>query len=184
LVAGYGRAVIGPISLDVRAGEVVGIWGANGCGKTTLLNAIADRADVLDGRIERAPGLILAYQEQQPVRLPAMPITGHELLRYADASPDGMPSALRDGLGQRIDRLSGGQYQLLCVWAAMVGPANLILLDEPTNNLDPERETLLSDMLAPRRLARRGEAQDRAVLLVSHERGFLDNACSRVIEIR
>lgn len=43
--------------------------------------------------------------------------------------------------------LSGGQYQLLCVWAALTGGANLVLLDEPTNNLDPNHESVLAEML-------------------------------------
>ncbi|SDW77274.1 ATP-binding cassette domain-containing protein [Thiocapsa roseopersicina] len=188
LVAGYGRPVVGPLSLDVFPGEVVGLWGANGCGKSTLLNAIADRADLLAGRILRMPGLVIAYQAQQPIRLPSMPVTGRELLRFTGTSLQEMPAALQAVSRQRIDRLSGGQYQLLCVWAAIAGRADLILLDEPTNNLDPEREALLTEMLTPSRLARRDTSgarllPDRGVLLVSHERRFLEDACSRMIEI-
>lgn len=187
LVAGYGRPVVGPISLEILPGEVVGLWGANGCGKSTLLNAIADRADVLAGRIVRRPGLVLAYQEQQPVRLPTMPVTGRELLGYAGASLEGLPADLQPALRQRLDRLSGGQYQLLCVWAALAGPADLILLDEPTNNLDPEREALLTAMLNRLGQTTRGHAggriAGRGVLLVSHERRFLDGACTRVVQI-
>jgi ATPase subunit of ABC transporter with duplicated ATPase domains len=188
LVAGYGRPAVGPVSLDISPGEVVGLWGANGCGKSTLLNAIADRADLLGGRILRMPGLVIAYQAQQPVRLANMPLTGRELLRFAGASLQDMPDALEAFSRRRIDRLSGGQYQLLCVWAAIAGRADLILLDEPTNNLDPAREALLIEMLTPSRLARRDASSaqpgpDRGVLLVSHERRFLEDACSRMIEI-
>jgi len=195
LIAGYGRPVVGPVSLEIRPGEVVGLWGANGCGKSTLLNAITDRADVLAGSIVRAPGLSLAYQEQQPVRLPTMPVTGRELLGYAGATLQGMPPALQVSLSKRLDRLSGGQFQLLCVWAALAGDADLILLDEPTNNLDPDREALLTRMLAEtvarmpdpceplRTLDREADRPNRAVLLVSHERRFLEGACSRLVEI-
>jgi zinc transport system ATP-binding protein len=192
LVAGYGRPVIGPISLDVQAGEVIGLRGANGCGKSTLLNAIADRADVLCGRIVRMRGLVIAYQAQTPVRLPTMPVTGHELLRYAGASLHGLPTPIAAALRHRLDRLSGGQYQLLCVWAAIAGPADLILLDEPTNNLDPEREALLVDMLSSLPQTRRdndhrhphgNQTGSRGVLLVSHDRRFLERSCSRVIEL-
>ncbi|EGV16372.1 ATP-binding cassette domain-containing protein [Thiocapsa marina] len=188
VVAGYGRPVVGPVSLDIAPGEVVGLWGANGCGKSTLLNAIAERADLLAGRILRRPGLVIAYQEQTPVRLPSMPVTGRELLRFAGASMQDMPAAIHAVSGRRIDRLSGGQYQLLCVWAAIAGRADLILLDEPTNNLDPEREALLLEMLDPSRLTRRDASSaqtvsDRGVLLVSHERRFLEDACSRVVAI-
>ncbi|CRI65751.1 ABC transporter related protein [Thiocapsa sp. KS1] len=188
LVAGYGRPVVGPVSLDIFPGEVVGLWGANGCGKSTLLNVIADRADLLAGRILRMPGLVIAYQAQQPIRLPSMPVTGRELLRFAGASRQDLPAALEAVSRRRIDRLSGGQYQLLCVWAALAGRADLILLDEPTNNLDPEREALLAKMLTPSRLARRETSiapplPDRGILVVSHERRFLEETCSRMIEL-
>jgi zinc transport system ATP-binding protein len=117
-----------------------------------------------------------------------MPVTARELLRFAGASLQDIPAALEAVSSRRIDRLSGGQYQLLCVWAALAGRANLILLDEPTNNLDPEREALLTEMLIQIRPVRpdASSAQPgpgRSVLLVSHERRFLDGACSRVIEL-
>ena len=63
LVAGYSRPVVGPLSFTVGSGEVVGLWGTNGTGKSTVLNAIGRSARVFDGIVERAPGLTLAYQE-------------------------------------------------------------------------------------------------------------------------
>jgi len=183
LVAGHGRPVVGPLSFTIGPGEVLGLWGPNGSGKSTLLDAIADSARVFSGAVERAPGLTLAYQEQRPIRLRAMPLTGRELLRVvgsAGPAPAGPvpvpPASLQTLLGRRVDTLSGGQYQLLCVWAALAGAADLVLLDEPTNNLDPDHEGLLGEMLADQR-------GRRAVLLVSHERGFLDAACSRTLEL-
>lgn len=181
LVAGHDRPVVGPLSFTLGPGEVLGLWGSNGSGKSTLLDAIADSARVFSGSVQRAPSLTLAYQEQRPVRLPAMPLTGGDLLRVAGIERPAAvgvapspPASLRALLGRRVDALSGGQYQLLCVWAALAGPADLVLLDEPTNNLDPDHEALLRDMLA-------GPRGRRAVLLVSHERGFLEAACSRVL---
>lgn len=176
LVAGYSRPVVGPLSFTVSSGEVVGLWGANGTGKSTALNAIGRGARVFDGFVERAPGLTLAYQEQYPVRLPVMPLTGRDIMRAAGAEHREAPRALAAIYDERIDALSGGQYQLLCVWAALGSAMDLVLLDEPTNNLDPPTETLLIEILA----AERGR---RAVLLVSHERRFLDAACSRVLTV-
>ncbi len=176
LVAGYSRPVVGPLSFSVASGEVVGLWGANGIGKSTVLNAIGRGARVFDGSVERAPGLTLAYQEQQPARLPVMPLTGRDIVRAAGADQRKAPPALEEILNRRIDALSGGQYQLLCVWAALGSTMDLVLLDEPTNNLDPPTEGLLIEILA----AERGH---RAVLLVSHERRFLDAACSRVLTV-
>ncbi len=176
LVTGYSRPVLGPLSFTVAPGEVVGLWGANGTGKSTLLNAIGRSARVFAGTLKRAPHLTLAYQSQRPVRLPVMPITGRDLLRAAGAERTEPPPRLAAILHRRVDALSGGQYQLLCVWAALGGNCDLVLLDEPTNNLDPETEALLIEILA-------GQRGRRAVLLVSHERRFLDAACSRVLEL-
>ncbi len=176
LTAGWQRPVVGPLSLTLGRGDLVGLWGANGSGKSTLLAAVADGCRVFAGRIERAPGLRLALQTQRPVRLPRLPLTGRELLRVAGARTDALPERLHPILGRRLDRLSGGQYQLLCVCAALAGVADLVLLDEPTNNLDPGHEALLAEML------RRGSDR-RAVLLVSHERAFLDAVCQRIIEV-
>lgn len=181
LRAGYERPVVGPLTFEIRPGEVLGLWGANGSGKSTLLNAIARGARIFSGEIRRAPGLTLAYQEQRPVRLDAMPLTGRDLLRAAGADGDQAPPTLAPLLRQRIDRLSGGQYQLLCAWCALSASADLVLLDEPTNNLDPETESLLARALASHPLASQGGR--RAVLVVSHEAAFLQAACSRVIPL-
>jgi ATPase subunit of ABC transporter with duplicated ATPase domains len=177
LVAGWSQPVVGPVSLSLGAGDIVGLWGANGCGKSTLLAAVARQAKVFAGSVLRAPGLTLAMQTQAAVRLAPLPVTGRELLRVAGADAAGLPPTLAAAAAQRLDRISGGQHQLLSVWAALAGAARLVLLDEPTNNLDPLHTALLGDLLAARR-------QDRAVLLVSHERAFLDAHCTRVLEIQ
>lgn len=176
LEAGYTRPVVGPLSFTVSEGEVVGLWGANGTGKSTLLNVIGNGARVMAGRLQRAEGLRIAYQEQHPVRLSEMPLTAREFLHFAQADREAVPERLRPWLGQRIDRLSGGQFQLLSTWAALANDCDLVILDEPTNNLDPEGEEILSSII-------RSEQGRRAVLLVSHEYGFLQGSCSRLIEI-
>ena len=174
LVAGYARPVVGPVSFALAPGEVLGLWGANGAGKSTLLGALTGAAAIFAGGVERRAGLRLAYQEQVPVRLPLMPVTGDELLRAAGARP--APDVLAPLLHRRLDRLSGGQFQLLGVWCALGCGADLILLDEPTNNLDPEAEAVLAALLA-------APPAGAGVLVVSHERAFLADACSRVLEI-
>ena len=176
LVTGYTEPVIGPLSFSIGPGEVVGLWGANGCGKSTLLRAIANKAQIFEGDLEQKPGLTLAWQMQQPVRLDEMPLNGHDYLRYAQASREPPPARMTPWLDRRIDTLSGGQFQLLAVWAILGGWPDLVLLDEPTNNLDPEGQQTLAEIL-------KTERGMRAVLLVSHERSFLEQACDRVIEI-
>ena len=176
LVAGYTAPVIGPLSFSLHPGEVVGLWGANGCGKSTLLRAIAEKARIFAGHLERPSSLTLRWQMQQPTRLDEMPLDGHDYLRFAQADRAAPPARLAPWLHRRVDTLSGGQFQLLAVWSMLGGSADLVLLDEPTNNLDPGSEQLLAEML-------RSEQGHRAALVVSHERQFLEKACNRVLEI-
>ena len=176
LEAGYVMPVVGPISFAVREGEVIGLRGANGTGKSTLLNAIGNSARILGGRLWRAEGLRIAYQEQHPVRLSEMPLTAGEFLHFAQADQEVVPARLRPWLGERVDRLSGGQFQMLSTWAALATECDLVILDEPANNLDPDGEAMLAAIL-------RSEMGRRAVLIVSHEHDFLRNSCSRLIEI-
>lgn len=176
LVAGYGVPVVGPFSLRMEAGDVVGLSGPNGSGKSTLLKAIANGARIFSGQIEKRRGLSLAWQQQQPVRPDEMPFSGVDYLRYARADRICAPPRLSGWLNQRVDSLSGGQFQLLSVWVAIAGGAELVLLDEPTNNLDPQGEDILVETL-------KGGLEGRAVLIVSHERAFLERACSSVLEV-
>jgi ATPase subunit of ABC transporter with duplicated ATPase domains len=74
----------------------------------------------------------------------------------------------------RIDRLSGGEYQLLCLWACLGGDADLVLLDEPTNNLDREHIELAAEEVAAERVR-------RATVVVSHDVDFLQQVCTRII---
>jgi ATPase subunit of ABC transporter with duplicated ATPase domains len=174
LVAGYGVPVVGPFSLRMEAGDVIGLSGPNGSGKSTLLKAIANGARIFSGQLEKRPGLTLAWQQQQPVD--EMPFSGIDYLRYAQADRISAPPRLAGWMKQRVDSLSGGQFQLLSVWVAIAGDAELVLLDEPTNNLDPQGEDILVETL-------KGGLEGRAVLIVSHERPFLERACSRVLEV-
>ncbi len=177
LRAGYSGPVSGPLTLTLRRGEVVGLWGPNGSGKSTLLKALVGGARIFSGSLQKADGLTVAYQDQRPVRREEMPFTGREYLHYAGADPETVPGRLGPLLHRRIDRLSGGQFQLLTVWAALGGQADLVLLDEPTNHLDPKGERLLAEIL-------QAEWKRRAILLISHEHRFLEMACSRVLELK
>jgi zinc transport system ATP-binding protein len=175
VVAGYAGPVVGPVSFAVARGEAVGLWGANGSGKTTLLNALCGAARVHGGRVERAPGLRVALQRQVPLPAAGLPLTGGDLLRLTGAAGAGWPAGA-DFADRRLDRLSGGQLQLAQVWACVAAPVDLVLLDEPTNNLDPESAGRLAEALAQRRAA-------LGALVVSHDRGFLERVCTRVVEL-
>jgi ATPase subunit of ABC transporter with duplicated ATPase domains len=176
VVAGYSGPVVGPVSLTLMPGEVVGLFGSNGSGKSTLLGAITGSARIFSGEIRRVPGTRVIHHRQRPVRPPELPLTGYELLQLTGASAGKAPASLRDLLPARLDRLSGGQFQLLHIWACLGSPAALVLLDEPTNNLDPAAVDVLRDML-------HNGSHGRAVLLVSHEGDFLRSVCRRIVRL-
>jgi zinc transport system ATP-binding protein len=178
LVAGYQDPVVGPVSFALSEGEIVGLAGPNGAGKSTLLGAIIGTTRVFSGSARRRPGIRLAIQSQAPVRLAEMPVTGAEFLRITGAHRHVTPERLAPYLGQRLDRLSGGQYQLLNVWACLGSGAELVVLDEPTNNMDPRAVLDLADLLLASRESGRG------VLVVSHEHELLEKVCTRLVEVR
>lgn len=176
LEAGYAAPVVGPISLRIDAGEIVGLVGPNGSGKSTLLKAIANHVRVFNGEILRNPDTNVAWMDQRPVRLPEMPIDGWEYLRYAEATGEAPPPHLQSWLDQRVDSLSGGQFQLLRCWTVLGADADLVLLDEPTNNLDQQSEEILTKVISKTH-------NRRSVLVVSHDRAFLERVCDRVVAI-
>ena len=176
LEAGYDDPVVGPISFTVSKGEVFGLVGPNGSGKSTLLKAIADHVRIFNGDIELRPGITGAWQDQQPVRLPEMPFSGREYLKYAEADTGEPPAQLDAWLDNRVDSLSGGQFQLLGCWTVIGSQADFLMLDEPTNTLDLESEATLVDVLSR-------PQDDRGVLLVSHDRTFLDRVCNRILDV-
>ena len=177
LEVGYGSPIVGPVTFSVLPGEVLGLAGPNGSGKSTLLKAIAGDARVFAGEIRKKSELDIACMEQQAVRLPEMPFSGREYLHFAAADREPPPAQMLTWLDRRIDSLSGGQFQLLRCWAVLASDAELVLLDEPTNNLDMQSEQALASAL-------NRDFAERGVLLVSHDRRFLKRVCDRVLEVQ
>lgn len=175
LVAGWDKPASRPLDLVVSAGEVVGLTGPNGVGKSTALAAIAGRARVYSGKIEKRPGLRLALQTQEVPPVVGLPLSGRELLALTGALPEGLPPWLEGRLDQRLDRLSGGQRHFLALWAVLQAPADLVLLDEPTNNLDAAGVSHLAEHLRERATGGAG------MIVVSHDAAFVAAACDRVI---
>ncbi len=176
VVAGYAGPVVGPVSFDLVEGDVLGLVGPNGCGKSTLVGALTGASRLFSGEVARRPGVSIAYQRQRPVRETDVPLRADELLRLTGADGVEPPEPLRALLHTRVDRLSGGQFQLLTVWACLGGAAEVVVLDEPTNNMDPGAIDALADLLH----ASRG---DRGVLVVTHDARFLERVSAHVLEV-
>ena len=175
LVAGWSVAATVPVDLSLQAGEIVGLTGSNGVGKSTLLSAIAGRARILSGRLEIKPGLRLALQTQDIPPVDGLPLSGRELLAMTQAAADGLPAWLADRLDVRLDRLSGGQRHYLALWAVLMAPADVILLDEPTSSMDFTSEQQFKQR--PKEIA-----AHKTVLIVTHRNSLLDLA-TRVIVV-
>lgn len=177
VVAGYAGPVVGPVSLTVARGEIVGLTGANGSGKTTLVKAVIGTARVIEGQLRKAPGLHVNVQRQHPVRLPEMPLIGKDILRLVGAGGRPVPGSIRPFVERRIDRLSGGQFQLLQVWACLSAAADLVILDEPTTNMDPSSKSSLEEIL------RASHELVGSILVISHDHAFLERVTSRIVRI-
>ncbi len=178
LVAGWERPATAPLEFALESGRILGLTGANGVGKTTLLSALAGRARVFSGVLETRPALRLALQTQDVPPVEGVPLSGRELLALTGAAGDGLPPWLVGRLDDRLDRLSGGQRHYLTLWAVLQAPADLVLLDEPTNNLDAAGVAHLASAL--RRLAGSGTG----IVVVSHDHEFVEAVCDQVIVLR
>ena len=176
LVAGYDAAVAGPLDLRLHRGEILGLAGPNGAGKSTLLKALWGGVRVFEGQLFKAPGLTFSHQAQGFADLRGVPLTGRELLGLTGAASAGLPPWLAERLDWRLDRLSGGQLQFLRLWACLMAPADVVLLDEPSYNLDRAGVAYLADWLG------RAHA-DQGIVIVSHDPALIQQVCTRVIQV-
>lgn len=174
--AGYREAVVGPVSFQLFPGEILGLAGPNGAGKSTLLSALTGVARVFEGGIRRRDGLTISHHRQRPELPPEVPLTGRELLQLVAADHGQQPERLQAFIDRPLSRFSGGQFQFLQTCACLGSDAELILLDEPTNNLDGHAIEALSTLLAEL-------SPQRSVLMVSHEKDFLEHHCTRIITL-
>ena len=181
------RAIVRDFSLRVRRGDRIGIIGPNGAGKSTLLKLLLGQLDADSGTIKRAKTLDPTIIDQQRARL-ADDGTGAKTVR--DVLADGgewlevggvrkhVAGHLKDFLFEPgvldapVDSFSGGEKSRLLLAREFAKPSNLLVLDEPTNDLDMETLDLLEEVLAD---------YAGTVLLVSHDRSFLDRVVTMVV---
>lgn len=176
------RVLLDGVSLGVERGERVGVVGLNGGGKTTLLEVLAGRRAPDGGRVSRLGGLKLAYLTQGD-DFPAGARVRDIVLSHYDAdhewASDPKARDVLGGLGIRdlertVDGLSGGEKRRVALARALLGEPDLVVLDEPTNHLDVEGVSWLAEHLLSRRCG---------VVVVTHDRWFLDAVCTRTWEV-
>lgn len=179
-----GRAIVREFSIRVLRGDRIGIVGPNGAGKTTLISLLTGELAPDAGHIKFGAGLAVAHLEQKRDSL--SPET-----TLADAlTGGGTDTIVINGEGRNVigymkdflfapekartplKVLSGGERGRLMLARALARPSNLLVLDEPTNDLDLETLDVLQEML---------EAYSGTVLLISHDRDFLDRVVDCVI---
>ena len=181
LVCGYGKTpIVGNVSRSVLAGQRIGILGANGQGKSTLVKTIAHALAPLAGLMTEGKGLVIGYfaqQELDVLQLDDGPLM-HMVRLARDVGPAGREQELRDFLGQfrftgemvnqAVGSLSGGEKARLVLAMLVWQRPNLLLLDEPTNHLDLTTREALSIAL---------NEFEGTVMLVSHDRALLREVC-------
>ncbi|WP_368647602.1 ATP-binding cassette domain-containing protein [Castellaniella ginsengisoli] len=167
--------------LTLLAGERIGLIGRNGAGKSSLLRVLDGRTHLDDGDIRRRNGLHIATVEQEPELPEDETILGYlsgDPLATEDWQRPARAGALIDALGLDPDLpirgLSGGTRKRVALAHALVEEPDLLLLDEPTNHLDFEGIAWLENLLRTTRAA---------VVLITHDRRFLDAVATRIIEL-
>jgi ABC transport system ATP-binding/permease protein len=180
-----GVSVIRNYSHRIFRGDRIGLIGPNGSGKTTLLRLLVGELEPDEGHIARGARLQVAYFDQQREQLDPD-------ATVADSVADGNTTVLvngqprhvmgyladflfpRERAQSRVRSLSGGERNRLLLARLFAKPANVLLLDEPTNDLDLETLDVLEDAI---------ERFDGTVLLVSHDRVFLDNVVTSTLAL-
>ncbi len=176
------RMLLKEASLYLNEGDKTGVIGVNGTGKSTLLRIIAG-ADVPDsGTVSRNAGVRIAYLPQNPIFDENLAVM-EQVLAGASAHERELQEYEAKAILNRLDitdhlqpvsELSGGQKKRVAIAAALVRPCELLILDEPTNHLDNDMVQWLEEYL----IRYKG-----AILMVTHDRYFLDRIANRIVEI-
>lgn len=167
-------------SLYLNEGDKVGIIGINGTGKTTLLKILAGRETPDSGTISRGNGVRVGYLPQDPDFTEHITVL-EQVLRGASLQ-DGKEyeaKSILNRLGitdfeQDVLELSGGQKKRVAIAAALVSPCEVLILDEPTNHIDNAMVQWLENYL---------QNYKGAVVMVTHDRYFLDRVTNKIVEI-
>jgi ATP-binding cassette ChvD family protein len=178
-----GRELLGGLSFELPPGAIVGVIGANGTGKTTLMRLIIGQEQPDAGVIERGPTVQLCYVDQSRETLDDrrsvfeeisdglefLPFGAGEIQSRAYVSRFGFKGADQE---KKVGELSGGQRNRVLLAKMLRRGGNVILLDEPTNDLDLPTLRVLEEAI---------EHWSGTMMVVSHDRYFLDRVCTHIL---
>ncbi len=174
------HTVLRDVNFTVWNGQRAGIIGPNGSGKTVLLRCVLGEEQVTAGEIVRGPANTLGYYDQEHQTLQPESTLADEITRHAALTNRELYGLLgrflfsADDAGKKVRDLSGGEKARVQMARLMLQGANFLLLDEPTNHLDIASAEQLEEAL---------EDFDGTLLMVSHDRYFLDNVADRILEL-
>jgi ATP-binding cassette subfamily F protein uup len=182
-VAYDGRVIFSGLTTRILRRERIGIVGPNGAGKSTLLKLLLGEIEPTSGRVRRGSRQEVAYYDQQRAQLDLDAPVAHNINAKSDFVTVNGTSRHVSGFLQdflfRPDQLrtparalSGGERNRLLLARLFAQPANLLVLDEPTNDLDIDTLELLQELVAE---------FSGTLLLVSHDRAFLDNVVTSLL---
>ena len=212
LTKSFGDLVLfNDISFGIAEGDKIGLIAPNGSGKTTLLNILAGKEPYDDGRVVFRNDIRLAYLEQSPAFDPEKTVletcfsTDNETVRLIARYEEVISSGNQEGLDhllagmdlhnawdyeqrikqiltqlkitdfqQKIGELSGGQVKRVALANVLISEPELLIMDEPTNHLDLEMVEWLEEHLTRNNIS---------LLMVTHDRYFLDRVCNQIVEI-
>ena len=168
------KRIFDDVSYGIHERDKIGIIGINGTGKTTLLKIIAGIEEPDEGQIIKQNGLRITYLPQNP-EFPA----GATVLSYVSDGKDYEAQNILNKLGiedhdAKIDTLSGGQKKRVALARTLLHPADVLILDEPTNHIDNEMALWLEDYL---------NKFKGVIIMVTHDRYFLDRVTNKILEI-
>lgn len=176
------RILFEDVSLGVFQGDKIGIVARNGAGKTTFLNIICGKEDYDSGSVIFRNGVKTGYLEQLPPMDPQMTALDYASADIADAEEGNGPDLARQMLTQfritdfdmPLGKMSGGQTKRVALARVLLDKPELLILDEPTNHLDIDMIEWLENYLSRQRIT---------LLMVTHDRYFLDKVCNKIVEL-
>lgn len=180
------KKVFDSVTLGIDEGDRVGIVGGNGDGKSTLLSLLAGTVLPDDGRVMRRGGTSVTFLRQADELDPAATVEhavvgdSPEYVWASDARVRGVIRGLISDIpwDGRVGELSGGQRRRVDLARVLITPSDVLMLDEPTNHLDVHAIAWLAEHLKSRWPKKTG-----ALLVVTHDRWFLDEVCSAMWEV-